>query len=96
MKTPAIAVTPISASSTGANSAAGWWPSASRYPATRAAIVATTADVELSGPATMVGTELRSATTAAITAAQSRVIAIPSPRKGASGPEKISAAYDSA
>jgi hypothetical protein len=53
-----------------------------------------TTEVELSGPAMVKGSELRSATTNALMVVEMKIAAIPEPSHGESGPEKIKAAKD--
>src|SRR5262249_42874256 len=71
------------------------FPDATRRSAIAATSVAVIADVEVSGPAIANGNELRHATTAAATPAVRKVTATPYDSRSASGPEKISAAYES-
>jgi len=58
----------------------------------RATKAARTTDIELSGPATAKGSELRTATIAPPTAADRNVTAMPYDRRCSSGPVKMSAA----
>src|SRR5262249_4576442 len=68
------------------------FPPATSCAAMAAASVAVTAEVDVSGPAIANGSELRNAVTAAATAADRKVTAMPWDSQGFSGPEKMSAA----